>query len=647
MAGERGSVMEGYVEDAGDSRGRGSRRGQLVARLTAATPDFPAFVNELVTNQAVVVSGTEAAAFAVQKSEDGVSLTTIAHVRNDNADEETRKQALQAFAELLKPCVQQGKDGAIEIEGTGIPGVDEAQYCLVTLLKAEGEVHAITAVIARAPDLDRAQQKLLSMQLIAGYFELFHLRRVTQEHQLVAVTHQSVLQMAAASSQSAKFQTAANNLCNEMITRLGASRVSLGWVIGTQIKVKAISHTEQFDKKQEMVVQLQRVMEECADQEQPVYFIPGEEGGIVRTREARTLVATQQAGSVWSVPLRYDQEVCGVLTVEFPPGYIPPPTTDRVLTTAAELIGGQLHDRYQNDRFLATKMGIHARRWGELLLGPKHMLAKLACGSLLLALLIITLVKIDYRVTAPFQFSTVDKRIISVPFEGFLGSIATEDGTPAGKRIRAGSVVTKGQLLAALDTRELVARRAKAEGERNAARKQADKSMVEGKTAESQIARYRAEASEAEVNLLAEQIARAEIRSPMDGEVLRSEVDDRIDSPVRAGDVLFEIAQKDKLRVELHVNERDVQRLLKDQTGYLATSSLPGERHAFRVDRIVPQGQPKEGANTFTVYGELTDIAPGWRPGMAGEAKIDVGRERIVYVWTHRLIDWLRLKLWI
>ena len=34
------------------------------------------------------------------------------------------------------------------------------------------------------------------------------------------------------------------------------------------------------------------------------------------------------------------------------------------------------------------------------------------------------------------------------------------------------------------------------------------------------------------------------------------------------------------------------------------------------------------------------------KPGMAGEARIDAGNKRLVWIWTHRLVDFLRLKLW-
>ena len=35
-----------------------------------------------------------------------------------------------------------------------------------------------------------------------------------------------------------------------------------------------------------------------------------------------------------------------------------------------------------------------------------------------------------------------------------------------------------------------------------------------------------------------------------------------------------------------------------------------------------------------------------WRPGMTGLAQIDVGDRTILWIWTHRLIDTIRLKLW-
>src|SRR6185437_4027918 len=101
-------------------------------------------------------------------------LRPIAHLRPDDSNQEIRVAAIKAFQEIIGPCVQQGKDGAIEV---GAPDAGEPQYCLVTLLRSEANIVAVAAVITRARDVERARQRLTSMQLVAGYFELFQLRR--------------------------------------------------------------------------------------------------------------------------------------------------------------------------------------------------------------------------------------------------------------------------------------------------------------------------------------------------------------------------------------------------------------------------------------------------------------------------------------
>jgi hypothetical protein len=31
---------------------------------------------------------------------------------------------------------------------------------------------------------------------------------------------------------------------------------------------------------------------------------------------------------------------------------------------------------------------------------------------------------------------------------------------------------------------------------------------------------------------------------------------------------------------------------------------------------------------------------------MQGVAKFEVGQERLLWIWTHHAVDWLRLRLW-
>src|SRR5215210_7934007 len=94
----------------------GISRSKLVQRLLATSANLPAFVNDLVTTQAVVVAGTEAAGFIIEQSggeqtgggaEPRFSLRPIAHIRPDNSDVATRASALNAFQEIIGPCIAQ------------------------------------------------------------------------------------------------------------------------------------------------------------------------------------------------------------------------------------------------------------------------------------------------------------------------------------------------------------------------------------------------------------------------------------------------------------------------------------------------------------------------------------------------------------
>src|SRR5258706_13786006 len=212
---DTGKIMaSGIVETSSqgsssqEQQQQGAGRSKLVQRLLGASNNLPQFLNDLLQTMAVVVAGTEAAGFLIERQqipadtaagaggddglddgaavtapggdgEEGVAAETqpqpagqvglllrpIAHLRPDDRDADTRAAAMKAFQEIVAPCVQQGKDGAIEV---GAPDAGEPQYCLVTLLRSEGMVVAAAAVITRARDVERARQRLTSMQLVAG-----------------------------------------------------------------------------------------------------------------------------------------------------------------------------------------------------------------------------------------------------------------------------------------------------------------------------------------------------------------------------------------------------------------------------------------------------------------------------------------------
>lgn len=642
-------------------------RSRLLQRLLLPNPDIRQFLNDLVYTQAVVVAGTEAAAFIIEAlpgEEQKAQLVNVAHIRPDNSTPEVRAAALKAFTEIIGTCVNEQKDGAIEV---GAPELDkEPQYCLVTLLRAENRIVAATAVITRCRDAARAQQRLESMQLVAGYFDYYLLRRGNEQLKVMAANHQDVLQYATAVGTSDGFSNAVNNLANELAARTGATRVSIGWVVGridgaNKIKLRGLSHTEQFDKKQELSVQITRTMEECLDQEEIVQFDPGptQMSTANITREAQALSRMEGNTRVISLPLRRKGDPVGVITLEFSPDRPPSESETTGLAVAAELLGPILFDRHANDRWLIVKAGQSIKEGAKWAVGPKHWLAKIIiivslAGFWGLAGGWVPFVGYTLRpmnhVKAPFEFVAVERRVVSAPFEGILRQVHK----------RPGDFVRAGDPVVSFETREIEKQLTEAMKERREAELRyniliADRDdNGQPRTAEAMVERERADAAQARIDLLNLQLDKAVVKAPIDGQITSNiDLRDRIDDTIKQGDQLFEVTNRDAgLRVQISLSERDIERVAEGKRGEFRTTADPTRPSRFTVERIVPAGKADQGKNVFLVYGQIDADTPpealaDWAPGQKGEVAIEDAPRSLLWQWTHRLVEWVRLKLWI
>jgi biotin carboxyl carrier protein len=618
-------------------------RSRLVAKLLAAGPDIREFMNDLLTVQAIVVNGTEAAGFLLEPGQDGVQLRNVAHIRPDNSDEETRRAALQAFTEIVGECLRQGKDGVIDV---GSPSESiEPQFCLVTLLRDQNNIVAASCVITRCRDQERAQQRLETMRLVAGYFDLWLLKRANEQALQTTQRHQDVLQAAAAFANGDTFNNAAANLCNEIVTRTGASRVSLGWVKWRSVKLLAMSHTEQFDKKQELSVTIVKAMEECVDQGELVQYDPDPSGHTTNniTRAAMSLSRMENGNKIVSLPLRNKNEVVGVLTLEYPPSRELTPHLTTSLAVSAEVLAPQIHDRYENDRWIPVKIGKSIAHNTGYIIGPRHTLAKVIFASIVGLALFVTLYSPMYRVKAPFQFVPETRRIVSAPFEGRIDKV----------HVKPGDRVELGAPLITFDTRRLQDQREQKLLEKAAEEASArEKLNNEDPRDDAQAAQHvlKAQSLDREIALVQYDIEVATVRAPIAGTVLKGDLIEREQSMIKQGEQLMEIApvgDSGKLLVELRVNERDIQMIRPDSVGTLATTSNPNDKRDFQISRVVPLGEAREAKNVFRLYAEVKEPDPSWQPGQEGEARIDWQNKPLIYHWTHRAWEWVRLKLWI
>jgi GAF domain-containing protein len=464
------------------------------------------------------------------------------------------------------------------------------------------------------------------------------------------------MEVLAAVNETERFAAAAMALVNELASRWKADRVSLGFLKGRYVRLAALSHTEKFTRKMRLVQDIEAAMEECLDQDVEVIYPPAE-GATFVSRATEALSARHGPMSICSFPLRRAGEVVGVLTLERRQDQ--PIVLDEieVMRLTCDLATSRMIDLHRNDRWFGAKAAIASRRGLAWVVGPKHTWAKVI-AILIVGLLIFSVAaKGTHKVESPFTLEASEKNVVPAPFEGYLKTVAINPVTHLplgpGDNVRGPHDGQPGDLLATLDDAELRAKLAAAKADRESYLRQADIARRDGKLAEQQMNEAQAAKSQAEMDELKLKIDAAQIRAPVDGAIFAGDLKTRLGAPVRTGDVLFEIGQRDKLRAQLSVAEDEVARLTLDQKGQLATAAYPGRKIAFTVTRINPVAEVVNQKNVFKVEatldaGQMKEQDQSWmRPGMEGVAKVDVGKMPYFWLWTHRLWDFLRMKLWI
>jgi hypothetical protein len=121
--------------------------------------------SELLRRIAASIRCTELAAFNL--NEIGPSLEIVYHVRPDGNSAQVQA-AINAFKDIVGPCIKQGKDGAIEIINSNRSSLP--QFCLVILARRAGKIVGAAAFILRCKNLKAAMQVLKRIQTEALRF---------------------------------------------------------------------------------------------------------------------------------------------------------------------------------------------------------------------------------------------------------------------------------------------------------------------------------------------------------------------------------------------------------------------------------------------------------------------------------------------
>lgn len=499
------------------------------------------------------------------------------------------------------------------------------------------EVRGLSAFLIQTRDPAALRASRERLELSSSLLSLYEMQLMAQRRELDMRRLRDALEVVSAINQHDCFRAAAMALCNEFAARWSASRVSLGFLRGRGICLSAISHTENFSRKMRLVQDIEAGMEECFDQDVEVMHPAPAEATYV-SRAAARLSERHGPGVVCSFPLRHGSEVQAVLTIERPREAPFDGETIESMRLTTDLTTARLVSLHEHDRWFGAKAARSLRRGAAAAVGPKHTWAKLLAIGIFALIVFLIFAKGDYTVRAPFVLQAQLRERVCAVADGILDSVEVE----------LGQSVQKGQLLAKLDTYELEVQKGKAEAQL-ALHLSQWKSL---RTNPSEWARAdeveaMADGVRQDIALLDLQIERASLCAPFDGVVVFGDLKQKVGALVKRGDVLFEVAPPLRLRAELEVDEKDVHELRSTQQGKLATAGDPGVRVPFVVEAVGPVSELIEDRNVFKVRVRLERSSERMKIGMKGVAHVSVGRRRYAWMWTRRVVNWLRLKLWL
>ncbi len=445
-----------------------------------------------------------------------------------------------------------------------------------------------------------------------------------------------VLDLVAQAVDQKHFHAAATAVTTELAHRLSCDQVSIGFCQGRKIRVQGAAYSAKFGERTNLMQAVSSAMEESWQHDTTVLFPSANEVTSVYFTNHTALAAEPGVGSICTVPFSAKGEVLGAFTFVRSPGKTFDTETVEYCEHVASLIGPILNTKRCDDRWLGGRVLDSSKKQLSRLFGKGHPVLKAVTTVLCVIVALMGFVTGEYRVTADARLEGSIQRAIVSPINGYLATA----------EVRPGDVVQIDQVLATLDKKDLELEHAKWQSEESKLQREFRSAMAERDRSEVSILSAQLQQAKVQLQLVQEQLSRTNLLAPYAGIVVEGDPSQSLGAPLERGDLIYTIAPLHGYRVILQVDERDIGEIVVGQQGRLTLSSLPGDKQAIKVTRITPVASVEDGRNRFRVEADLLDANKSLRPGMEGVGKVSIEERRWLWIWTHRLTNWMRLWAW-
>lgn len=253
----------------------------------------------------------------------------------------------------------------------------------------------------------------------------------------------------------------------------------------------------------------------------------------------------------------------------------------------------------------------------------------------LIGVIILMLTPFHQRIHAPLILEPALRRYIAAPFDSVLKKV----------HVTTGSLVTKGQLLAELDEREIRERAAELEAQAGAANLQSASEMAASNFSQSAVSALQAKRFGHELEVLRQREKNLQILSPIDGILVAGDLERSQGAALKLGRPIMEVAPLDRMFVEVAVREEDIPYVRTGMKVIVHIHALGGRKYEATLAKIQLRAETRDGRNVFVSEAEIPNPDGDLRPGMKGEAIVIADRTPLF--WSLFRKPWNTLRGWL
>ena len=462
---------------------------------------------------------------------------------------------------------------------------------------------------------------LLVCQIIANHFDLWRARKELTALAIEVRSAATVLELVGKVQTTRSTREACYKIANELKEHFRCDYVAIGLSGESShgCKLMAVSATAEFDSESKSTLLFRSAFDEATMRSGYTVYPPRTPDQRNAALGHKKLASHLRVDSVITVPLRdSSQKILGALTFAGNRQLDGNIATRNLIAALDEPIGLSV------DLVRFAEGGVIRRLGRKLFSGKTNLLW--ATWAVVLIAVIAMFVPVSYRIHCTCTAEPVVRRVCVAPYEGLLESTF----------VQPGDLVTKDQLLARMDAREIRFQRAGVEAEKTRAIKtrnthQANREIPDALLADLERARL-----EQESQLLKYREQNFEIVSPVAGIVLTGSLDRRENYPVTIGQALFEVGPLDPLRIELAIPADEIMHVEVGQKVLIRFDGFGTKSVEGRIDRIRPSTVIRDDRNVFIAEAILQNPEGVVRPGMNGHARVFGAKHRLGWTIFHR-----------